>query len=105
MQNFELVASCPEVIGAVVSNNVGALLQSAGEIDAETIGAVLSYSAQSLARAGENMGLGELGRVVVAGAKRTCLITVRHDEILSVYVDSSKPVASFEKKMDDLLQR
>jgi len=105
MQNFELLASYPEVIGAVVTDQGGALLQSAGEIDAETVGAVLSYSSQSLARAGENMGLGELTRIVVAGAKRTCIITVRQEEVLGVYVDSSKPLASFEKKMDDLLQR
>ncbi|MGC4092719.1 MAG: roadblock/LC7 domain-containing protein [Polyangiaceae bacterium] len=105
MHNFELVASCPEVIGAVVSNQVGALLQSAGEIDAETVGAVLSYATQSLATAGESMGLGELGRIVVSGGKRTCIITLRQEEILGVYVDSSRPLPSFEKKMDELLQR
>ncbi len=105
MRNFELVASCPEVIGAVVSNPVGALLQSAGDVDGETIGAVLSYSTQVLTQAGESMGLGDLGRVVVAGGKRTCIVTVRHDEVLGVYLDSSRPLASFERKMDELLQR
>lgn len=105
MQNFQLVASCPEVIGAVVSDLQGALLQSAGEIDAESLGAVISYSAGSLSTAGAELGLGDLSRIVVSGPTRTCIVTLRHRELLGVYIDSSRPLAAFEKKMDELLQR
>ena len=105
MHNFQLIASSPEVIGAVVSDTLGTLLQSAGNIDAESIGAVLSYSAAALAGAGRELGLGDLGRIVISSPTRTCLVTVRQQEVLGVYIDSSKPVASFEKRMDELLQR
>lgn len=105
MQNFQLVASCPEVIGAVVSDMQGTLLQSAGDIDAESLGAVISYSAGSLNNAGNELGLGDLSRIVVSGPTRTCIVTMRNRELLGVYIDSNRPVAAFEKKMDDLLQR
>jgi predicted regulator of Ras-like GTPase activity (Roadblock/LC7/MglB family) len=105
MQNFQLVASCPEVIAAVVSDAQGALLQSSGEIDAESIGAVLSYSAGALSNAGVELGLGDLSRVIVSGPTKACVISLRRQEILGVYIDASRPIAAFEKKMDDLLQR
>jgi predicted regulator of Ras-like GTPase activity (Roadblock/LC7/MglB family) len=105
MQHFQLLASYPEVVGAVVSNPSGALLHSAGDLDAESVGAVLTYSSQSLASAGEQLGLGDLSRIVVTGGKRTCIVTLRQDGILGVYIDSSQPLAAFEKKMDELLRR
>ncbi|HEX2672407.1 MAG TPA: roadblock/LC7 domain-containing protein [Polyangiaceae bacterium] len=105
MKNFQLLASCPEVIGAVVSDAHGALLQSAGDIDAESVGAIISYSAAALANTGAGLGLGDLSRIVVSGSARTCVISMRQQEFLGVYIDSNRPLAAFEKKMDDLLQR
>ena len=105
MHNFQLVASIPEVIGAVVSDLQGTLLQSSGEIDAESIGAVVGYSTGLLASAGAELGLGHLGRFILAGPTRTCIVTIQHQELLGVYIDSSRPVANFEKKLDAILQR
>jgi predicted regulator of Ras-like GTPase activity (Roadblock/LC7/MglB family) len=105
MKNFQLVASCPEVIGAVVSDAEGALVEFSGDIDAESTGAVMTYAAQALAKAGEHLGLGILTRAVVSGPRRACVITTAGDVVLGVYVDATKPVSAFEKKLDDLLRR
>jgi predicted regulator of Ras-like GTPase activity (Roadblock/LC7/MglB family) len=105
MKNFPLIAKCPEVIGAVLSDPQGALLQASGDIEAESVGAVLTYTSQSLARAGEHLGLGALSRAVVTGPGKTCFIVVRAEGVLGVYVDATKPASAFEKKLEELLQR
>jgi predicted regulator of Ras-like GTPase activity (Roadblock/LC7/MglB family) len=105
MKNFQLVAKCPEVLGAVVGDAEGALIESSGDLDAESAAAVLSYATESLRELGERLGLGAFGRAVVTSPSKSCVVSARQDGILGVFVDATKPVTAFEKKMDELLRQ
>jgi hypothetical protein len=60
---------------------------------------------QALTRCGNALGLGPLYRVTVTGPRRACLIAIHEQEVLGIYVDPTKPIAAFEKKLDSALRR
>ena len=99
------IAKFPEVAAMVVTDDAGALLESSGDIDGEAIGAVHVVTTQALRRCGNALGLGNLQRVTVAGPRRACLIAIYEQEVLGVYVDPSKPMGAFEKKLEATLRR
>ena len=99
------IAKFPEVTALVVTDDAGALLESSGDIDGEALGAVHVVTTQALARCGNALGLGPLLRVTVAGPRRACLIALYDEEVLGVYVDPTKPIGLFEKKLDTALRR
>ena len=105
MKNFNLVAKFPEVVGAVLSDSSGTLLDSVGALDGEVAGAVNSFSAKALLQAGELLGLGMLQKATITGTSKNCIITIDDDEVLGVYVDPSKPLGAIEKKLETVLQR
>jgi predicted regulator of Ras-like GTPase activity (Roadblock/LC7/MglB family) len=99
------LAKFPEVTALVVTDDAGSLLESSGDIDAEALGAVHVVTAQALLRCGNALGLGPLDRATITSAKRTCLIALYEQQVLGVYMDPSKPVAAFEKKLETALRR
>lgn len=99
------IAKFPEVTALVVSDDGGSVLESSGEIDAEALGAVHVVAASALERCGGALGLGSLQRVTITAPRRACLIAICDQEVLGVYVDPSKPVGAFEKKLDTALRR
>lgn len=99
------IAKFPEVAALVVTDDAGSLLESSGDIDGEAIGAVHVVTMQALARCGNALGLGPIYRVTVTGPKRACLIAIHEQEVLGIYVDPTKPIAAFEKKLDTALRR
>jgi predicted regulator of Ras-like GTPase activity (Roadblock/LC7/MglB family) len=99
------LAKFPEVTALVVTDEAGSLLESSGDIDAEAIGAVHVVTAQALARCGNALGLGPLDHATIAGAKRSCLIALYEHEVLGVYVDPTKPLGAFEKRLETALRR
>lgn len=99
------VAKFPEVTALVVTDDVGGLLESNGDIDAETLGAVHVVAMQALVRCGNALGLGTLQRVTVTGPRAACLIAPYDQEVLGVYMDPSKPISAFEKKLETALRR
>jgi predicted regulator of Ras-like GTPase activity (Roadblock/LC7/MglB family) len=99
------LAKFPEVTALVVTDDAGSLLESSGDIDAEALGAVHVVLAQALARCGNALGLGALDRVTVVGAKRTCLIALYEQQVLGVYMDPTRPIGAFEKKLETALRR
>jgi len=99
------LAKFPEVTALVVTDDAGSLLESSGDIDAEALGAVHVVTAQALVRCGNALGLGALDRVTIVGAKRTCLIALHELQVLGVYMDPSKPIGAFEKKLEMALRR
>src|SRR5688572_6800722 len=104
MKDFNVIAKFPEVLGAVLSDPAGALLESFGDVDGESAGAVHAYSLLGLSQVGEMLGLGALERIAVTGPSKACLITVQGDAVLGVYVHPARPLAGIEKKLQDLLQ-
>jgi hypothetical protein len=105
MNNFDAVAKLPGIVGAALSNDSGSLLESIGNIDGDTVGAVNAFSVQSLGKAGEVLGLGSLQRIIVSDPGRSCVALVLGDEVLSVYADAGKPFANLEKKLDGIFGR
>ena len=95
----------PEVTGYVVTNDGGALLDASGDLDGEALGAVHVVALQALSRCGDTLGLGSFGHFTVSGSRQSCLITARDHDVLGVYLDSAKPLAAFEKKLEPVLKR
>src|ERR1041384_8515965 len=90
----------PEVIALVVTDPAGSLLEVSGDIDGEAIGAVHVVTTQALSRCGTALGLGTLHRVTITGPKYACVIAVHDREVLGIYVDPTKPIGAFEKKLE-----
>lgn len=105
MKNFSLIARCPGVTGAVVGDSTGAVIEFSGNIDAENTSAVMAFISQSLTQCGEQLGLGGLVQAVVSSPAQNCLVTVVDNEVLGVCLDATKPMAPFEKKLSEILQR
>lgn len=99
------IARFPEVLGLVVTDDAGALLESSGDIDAETLGAVHVVAMQSLMRCGSALGLGALQRFIATGPRRACLVASHDREVLGVYIDPNKPMGALEKKLELALRR
>jgi len=99
------IARLPEVVALVVTDDAGALLESSGDIDSEAVGAVHATTVHGLTRCGNALGLGTLQRVTVTGPSRACLIGLYDREVLGIYVDPTKPIAAFEKKLETALRR
>lgn len=99
------IAKFPEVAAMVLTDEEGALLESSGDIDGEAIGAVHVVTMQALDRCGNALGLGALQRVTVAGPRRACVIAIYEQQFLGVYMDPTKPIGAFEKKLEAALRR
>jgi len=105
MKDLTVIAKFPEVVGAVLSDLSGALIDSVGNVDGEAASAVHSFSLNSLRQAGDLLGLGTFQRCSIVGPGKACVITIEDGAVLGVYVDPSKPLAAVEKKLQDSLQK
>jgi hypothetical protein len=105
MKDISVIAKFPEVVGAVLSDPSGALLDAFGSVDGEAAGAVHAYSVVALTQAGEMLGLGGFQRAAITGPGAVCVLTMEGEEVLGVYVDPAKPLPTIEKKLRDALQR
>jgi len=99
------IAQLPEVLALVVTDDLGALLESSGELDGEALGAIHIVVLQTLTRCGNALGLGTLQRCTITGPARACLIGVHGHEVLGVYLDPAKPLGVFERKLETALRR
>jgi predicted regulator of Ras-like GTPase activity (Roadblock/LC7/MglB family) len=105
MINVSTISKFPEVRSAIVADLRGALLESAGEPDAEGIAAIVGFVTSAMAQAGDLLGIGGLQRIVVSGPGSASILTINGDTIVVAFVDPSKPVAAIEKKLDAVLLR
>lgn len=105
MKEFAAIAKLPDVIGAVLSDRSGALLEWSGAIDGETAGAVNAFMVRGLAQAGDLMGIGALQRVSVVGPSKAGVITLHGDTVLGTYTDPTKPIASVERRLQETLPK
>ncbi len=95
----------PEVLAYAVTDGIGALLESGGDIDGEALGAIHVVTMQAIDKCGAALGLGTLERVTIASSKRACVVAVFDQDVLGVYLDPTKPLGAFEKKLETLLRR
>lgn len=98
------IASVPEVKSVVLCDRSGALLQSARESDPESAAAVIGFLAASLGAVGEELGLGPLTRLAVAGAARATLVMVLVEAVLSAAIEPSSAFPAVEHAVDTILQ-
>ena len=95
----------PEVTALVISDRSGALVEATGDVDGEAAGAVYTVAAESLGRAGEELGLGPLVRALIVGPTAACIVVVQDEGVVAIQVDPRKPIAALEKKLDGVFRR
>ncbi|HEY0195842.1 MAG TPA: hypothetical protein VGC42_32230 [Kofleriaceae bacterium] len=103
------IAKLPEVVGLVLTDAGGAVLEASLEtatgLDGETIGAINLATKQALSRCGNALALGPLQRFTVTGPRRASLVSVFDHQLLGVFIDPTKPIGAFERKLADALER
>jgi predicted regulator of Ras-like GTPase activity (Roadblock/LC7/MglB family) len=99
------IAKLPEIIAVVLCDISGALLESTGEIDGESVGAISAVAVKSLNDVGRELGVGDLKRATLSGPGLALVLTSNEQEIVGLYLDPGKPLGAFEKKLDGILHR
>lgn len=99
------VARLPEVTALVVSDISGALVDMMGEVDGESMAAIVAVAVRSLNAIGEQLGIGTLKRASLTGTGLACVLAVNDQELFGIYVDPAKPLGAFEKRLDGFLHR
>lgn len=102
---LSLFVGIREIKKSVVGDFMGALLESLGESDGESVAAVMGFTANNFGQAGETLGLGALQRVSVSGKKNSCIVTILDNMIVTAYFDPTIAVATIEKKIDTALHQ
>lgn len=98
------IASLPEVRSVLLCDPSGALLASVREADAESAAAVVGFLASGLGQIGEELGLGPLYRMSVAGREQAVLLVVVPDAVLSAVIQPAAAFPSAEQAIDTLIQ-
>ncbi len=98
------IAKLPGVQSVLQCDASGALLGAVREPDAESVGAVTGFIASGLGQLGEELGLGALSRVAVAGRDRAILLVALPDSILSAAVEPAGAFPAAERAIDSILQ-
>lgn len=105
MQDLQRIANLPGVRSAVLGDLGGAFVDAVREPDGETVAAVTGFLSTSLVRAGEQLGLGPLRRVALAGPTRACLVLVRDGAVIAASVEPPGALAAVEKGLETTSQR
>ncbi len=98
------IAQMPEVTGVVRGTLAGVYLEAVGAGDGEAIAAVMGFVSSTMAQAGEDLGLGTLRRVSVAGEAKACVVAVRGESVVSVQIAAPKAMGAVEKHLDGSLR-
>jgi hypothetical protein len=99
MNDLTRIAAVPGVASAVLGDMAGGFYDAIREADGESVAAVTGFISTSLSQAGEELGLGGLVRVTLAGATRACLIAVSGATVVNVGVASPAALAGVERAL------
>lgn len=105
MHILNLLTNIREIEHAVVADLTGALLESMGDSDSETIAAVMGYTAAKMNEVGETLGLGEMTQMSFGGKSRACIVTMLDSNVVATFVDPTVSLTGVEKKLDSSLHR
>jgi predicted regulator of Ras-like GTPase activity (Roadblock/LC7/MglB family) len=97
------IVRIPEVTAFVVTDPSGALIESTGAIDGESVGAVVAVAVRSLNAAADSLGIGTLKHASLTGTGFSCLMATTDQEVLGIYADPTKPLGPLEKKLSSIL--
>jgi hypothetical protein len=100
MRDLQQFASLPGVRSAVLGDLGGTFVDAVREPDGETVAAVTGFLSTTLVGAGEQLGLGALRRVTLAGAARAWVVVVEDGSVLAASVEPPGAVAAVEKSLE-----
>ncbi len=97
-------ADLPEVKSVLLCDPAGALLDSVREADAESAAAVMGFLAAGLGQIGEELGLGPLYRMSVAGPGQALLLLALPEAVLAAVIEPASAFPAAEHAIDSILQ-
>jgi predicted regulator of Ras-like GTPase activity (Roadblock/LC7/MglB family) len=100
MADLASVARIPNVAGAVLGDAGGAFYDAIREQDGESVASVAAFVTTSLGQAGEELGLGALRRVAMAGEKRGLLVAAAGGVLVIARVEPATALAAVERAFD-----
>jgi predicted regulator of Ras-like GTPase activity (Roadblock/LC7/MglB family) len=100
MADLATVARIPNVATAVLGDADGGFHDAIREADGESVASVAAFVATSLRQAGEELGIGALRRIAVAGEKRGLVVAVAGSALVTARVDPVAALAAVEKALD-----
>jgi predicted regulator of Ras-like GTPase activity (Roadblock/LC7/MglB family) len=103
MADLQFLSKLPEVRSAVLSDPSGGLVEAIRETDGESVAAVMSFLVSTLSQAGDELGLGPLNRLSVAGPTQASLVVVLADGILSAVIQPPGAFPTVERALDAAL--
>jgi hypothetical protein len=96
---LSMIGSIPGVKSAVLGDLGGALLDALREPESEAVAAEMGFLGATVIEAGEQLGLGALQRIVLAGPARAAVVVVRDRQVLAARVDPPRALAAVEKSI------
>jgi len=100
MIDLATIAKVPEVKSAVLGDLAGGYLDAFDELDGESVAAVMGFVSSTLTDAGDQLGLGPLRRIAVAGETGASVVLVHEQLVMTASVEPPKALAAVEKALD-----
>ena len=100
MADLASVARIPNVASAVLADAAGGFHDAIREPDGESVASVAAFVVTGLTQAGEELGLGALRRVAIAGGKRALLIASAGGALVIARVDPVAALATVDRAFD-----
>jgi predicted regulator of Ras-like GTPase activity (Roadblock/LC7/MglB family) len=104
MSDLAVIAKLAGVKSAVLGNLEGAYLDAVRETDGETIAAEMAFVSSTMMEAGEQLGLGQLSTISLAGPQRASVVVVRGQHVITALVEPAKSLGAVEKSIETSFQ-
>lgn len=100
MMDLARIAKIPNVASAVLGDLSGGFYDAIREADGESVAAVTGFISTSIGQAGDQLGLGVLARVSLAGATRACVIAIDGGTVVNIGVAPPGSLPAVERALD-----
>src|SRR5512133_1674146 len=100
MIDLARIAKIPNVASAVLGDLSGGFFDAIREADGEAVAAVTGFISTSIGNAGEQLGLGVLSRVSLAGPTRGCIIAIDGGNVVTLGVTPPGSLPAVERALD-----
>jgi hypothetical protein len=100
MADLASIARIPGVSSAVLGDEAGGFHDAIREADGESVASVTGFLAASLARAGEELGLGPVRRISAAGERRGFVVSRMGPAFVTARVEPATALAAVERALE-----
>jgi hypothetical protein len=100
MADLASIARIHGVTSVVLGDEAGGFHDAIREADGETVASVTAFVAASLARAGEEAGLGAIRRIAAAGEQRGFVIVKLGQAFVTARVEPAAALAAVERALE-----